>query len=291
MKTWFITGATGGLASQVVKQLLERGDQVAATVRQTDALDQLQKEYGQHLRQYQLDLTNLDQINNVVAQAFNDFGSIDVILNNAAYGLYGAVEEVSDEQIQQLFQVNVFGSLRVARAVIPFLRNQQYGQIVQIASMAGEYSEPAMGLYSASKWAIEGAFEALAMEVKPFGIKVVIVEPGGIRTNFAGKKASVGESMQAYKDTQVGKFMNLLTGQVSEMDAEQMKLLIAGDPDKMAKQIISRVDRGEGPLRLALGSDAYTKIRASLEHRLSDLDAQKNISYLTDADDMKNKTK
>ncbi|ANK62962.1 SDR family oxidoreductase [Loigolactobacillus backii] len=287
MKTWFITGATGGLASQVVKRLLERGDQVAATVRKMGALDQIQKNYGRHLRQYQLDLTNPDQISEVVRQAFNDFGSIDVILNNAAYGLYGAVEEVSDEQIQRLFQVNVFGSLRVARAVMPFLRHQHDGQIVQIASMAGEYSEPAMGLYSASKWAIEGAFEALSKEVEPFGVKVLIVEPGGIRTNFAGKKASVGKAMDAYQDTQVGKFMNRLTGQVSAVDAEQMKRLIVGDPGKMAEQIIHRVDRGAGPLRIALGSDAYTKIRKSLEQRLSDLDAQKKISYLTDADDTK----
>ncbi|WP_125980810.1 SDR family oxidoreductase [Loigolactobacillus iwatensis] len=287
MKTWFITGATGGLASQVVKRLLERGDQVAATVRKMGALDQIQKNYGPQLRQYQLDLTNPDQISEVVGQAFNDFGSIDVILNNAAYGLYGAVEEVSDEQIQRLFQVNVFGSLRVARAAMPFLRHQHDGQIVQIASMAGEYSEPAMGLYSASKWAIEGAFEALSKEVEPFGVKVLIVEPGGIRTNFAGKKASVGKTMDAYQDTQVGKFMNLLTGQVSAVDAERMKRLIVGDPGKMAEQIIYRVDRGEGPLRIALGSDAYTKIRKSLEQRLSDLDAQKKISYLTDADDTK----
>lgn len=281
MQTWFITGASGGLASQVTKQLLARGDRVAATVRKADAMQDLQAEYADQLKRYQLDLTDAEQINAVVNQAFHDFGTIDVILNNAAYGLYGAIEEVSDQQIQQIFQVNVFGSLRVARAAMPLLRQQQAGQIIQIGSMAGTYSEPAMGLYSASKWAIEGAFEALSMEAAPFGIKVTIIEPGGIRTNFAGGKAQFGQPIAAYDNSAVRKF----GGVPENVDIEQLKKAILGDPTKMARQIIRRADLGDGPLRLALGSDAYNRIHESLENRLRDLDAQRDISYSTDADD------
>lgn len=206
----------------------------------------------------------------------------DVVLNNAAYGLYGAVEEVSDQQIEQQFKVNVFGSLAVARAAMPYLRQQGYGQIIQIASMAGEYSEPAMGLYSASKWAVEGAFEALAKEVQPFGIKVTIVEPGGIRTDFAGSKSSVAQPMAVYDDTQVRTFMNAMNAD----NYEQLKQTIVGDPEKMTQQIIKRADSAEGSLRMALGSDAYRKIRASLVERLNELDAQKELAYSTDADDI-----
>lgn len=285
MQTWFITGASGGLASRITQKLLERGDRVAATVRKEGVLDDLQKQYGSQLWQAQLDLTNAQQIGKTVERAFKELGTIDVILNNAAYGLYGAVEEVSDDQIEQLFTTNVFGSLRVARAALPFLRKQGRGQIIQISSMAGQYSVPAMGLYSSSKWAVEAAFEALAKEVEPFGIKTTIVEPGGIRTDFAAGKAVFGNQTDAYQNTEAGKTISMMKGNIPNLDIEKLKKMVVGDPDKMAEQIVRRADQGEGPLRMALGSDAYQKIRASLLEKLEALDAQKELACSTDADD------
>ncbi|KRK47828.1 Short chain oxidoreductase [Secundilactobacillus kimchicus JCM 15530] len=285
MKTWFITGATGGLATAIISQLLERGDRVAATTRKKDALAALESEYGAQLWVTALDLTNPQAVNGAVNQAFQIFGTVDVLLNNAAYGLYGTVEGISTKQTGEVFSVNVFGSLNTARTFLPHFREQGGGQIIQIASMAGQYSAPVTGMYSASKWAVEAAFEALATEVEPFNIQTTIVEPGGIRTNFVGGNGVFGEDPIAYQDTKVEKMVRLMKGDVPGMDLATYEKYIAGDPEKMAHQIISRVDVGKGPLRLTLGSDAYQKIKASLEARLAALTEQKTVAYSTDADD------
>lgn len=219
-------------------------------------------------------------------RAFTELGTIDVFVNNAAYGLYGAMEEASDSQIEHLFITNVLGSLRTVRAALPFLRSQGSGHIIQISSMIGHYGAPAMGLYGSTKWAVEGAFEALAKEVEPFGIKTTIVEPGGIRTNFAAGNAVFGERMDAYRNTEAGKTVSMMKGEMPGLDMNMMKKMVVGDPDKMAQRIIQCVDQGDGPVRMALGSDAYKKIRGSLMERLAALDAQKELAYSTDADDV-----
>lgn len=156
MQTWFITGASGGLASRITRRLLERGDRVAATVRKSGVLDDLQSQYGSRLWQANLDLTNSRQIAEVVERAFLELGTIDVFVNNAAYGLYGAVEEASDRQIEHQFMTNVLGSLRAARAVLPFFRKQGGGHMVRISSMAGHYSIPGMGLWIRKDFDIHG---------------------------------------------------------------------------------------------------------------------------------------
>ncbi|SEL18277.1 Short-chain dehydrogenase [Paenibacillus sp. cl141a] len=286
MQTWFITGASGGLASRITRRLLDRGDRVAATVRKPGVLDDLQAEYGSQLWLANLDLTNPQQIAEVVERAFSELGTIDVFVNNAAYGLYGAVEEASDRQIEHQFMTNVLGSLRAARAVLPFFRKQGGGHMVQISSMAGHYSIPGMGLYCSSKWAVEGAFEALAKEVAPFNIKTTMVEPGGIRTNFITSNAIFGERMDEYRDTEAGQFVSLMKGELPGIDMSMFNQMVVGDPDKMAQQIIRRVDQGEGPIRMALGSDAYEQIRAALLDRLAALEAQKELAYSTDSDDV-----
>ncbi|MBU5351837.1 SDR family oxidoreductase [Paenibacillus barcinonensis] len=286
MKTWFITGATGGLAIQMVHHLLERGDRVAATIRKPGVLNELQAQYGSRLWQANLDLTNAAQIKEVAERAIGELGTIDVVVNNAAYGLYGAIEEASDDQLEHQFQTNVFGSLRVARAFLPHLRNRGVGHIVQIASKAGHYATPGMGVYSASKWAIEGAFEALAQEIAPFGIKTTIVDPGGIRTGFAASNGRFGEQMDVYRDQASGKMISMMKGEVPGIDLSMLEKLVVGDPDKMARAIIQLVDQGEGSLRVPLGSDAYNDIRAALVKRLDELEAQKDLAYSTDADDV-----
>lgn len=286
MKTWFITGAAGGLAIRMVQRLLERGDRVAATIRKPGVLDELQVTYGSLLWQAHLDLTNAEQIEAVVERAIAELGTVDVLVNNAAYGLYGAIEEASDAQIEHLFQTNVLGSLRMARAFLPHFRSRNSGHIVQISSMAGHYATAGMGLYCASKWAIEGAFEALAKEVSPFGIQSTLVEPGGIRTNFVIGNAVYGEPLEAYRDHEVGRFISMMKGEVPGMDMSMFEQIVVGDADKMAVQIIRRVDQGEGPLRMALGSDAYEDIRSALVERLAALDDQKELAYSTDADNV-----
>ncbi|WP_127495102.1 SDR family NAD(P)-dependent oxidoreductase [Paenibacillus glycanilyticus] len=241
MKTWFITGATGGLAIQMVHHLLERGDRVAATIRKPGILNELQAQYGSRLWQANLDLTNAAQIKEVAERAIGELGTIDVVVNNAAYGLYGAIEEASDDQLEHQFQTNVFGSLRVARAFLPHLRNRGVGHIVQIASKAGHYATPGMGVYCASKWAIEGAFEALAQEIAPFGIKTTIVDPGGIRTGFAANNGRFGEQMDVYRDQASGKMISMMKGEVPGIDLSMLEKLVVGDPDKMARAILQIV--------------------------------------------------
>ncbi|MHA3066228.1 SDR family oxidoreductase [Lacticaseibacillus saniviri] len=285
MKTWFITGATGGLATSVVRELLERGDRVAATTRREGTLSDLKQKYGDQLWATTMKLKDDQAVHTVVDRAFAALGTIDVLLNNAAYGLYGAVESISAQQVADVFAVNLFGSLSTARAFLPHFREQGHGQIVQISSMAGEYSTPAMGMYSASKWAVEAAFEALAAEVAPFNVQTTIVEPGGIRTNFVGGNGAFGAEMTAYQNTPVDQIMLQMKGEVPGMDVADYVKMIAGDPAKMAHQIIARVEDGHGALRMTLGSDAYQKIHEALAGRLSALEAQKEIAYSTDADE------
>lgn len=283
MKTWFLTGANGGLAYSMLEILLERGDRVAATVRKPQALDELQEKYGSNLWRVNLDLTDSHPIKQVVSQAIEALGAIDILVNNAGYGLFGAVEEVSDEQIEHVFQTNFFGSLRVARAFMPYFRSQGKGHIVQISSEVGHLSNPGQGLYSASKWAVEGAFETLAKEAAPFNIKLTLVEPGGIRTGFFANNGAFGQELDAYNDQPARDFKRLYQNIQSTKESLNM---IVGDPQKMAKVIIQRVDEGNGPLRMALGSDAYEDIKTALTSRLAELEAQKELAYSTDADDV-----
>jgi len=287
MQTWFITGASGGLAIHLTRKLLERGDRVAATVRKAGVLDELKHAYGDRLWSAYLDLTNAAQIEEVVTRAFTELGAVDVFVNNAAYGLYGAIEEASDAQIEHEFDTNVLGSLRAARAAMPFLRKQGHGHLVQLSSSVGHYSIPGMGLYCSTKWAVEGAFEALAKEAAPFGIRSTMVEPGGIRTGFLGGNAAYGEPMEVYREQEAGQFTRMMKGELPGMDTpEAFNRAVVGDPEKMAQAIIDRSDAGEGPLRLALGSDAYAVMRESLLARLAALEAQKELGYSTDADDI-----
>jgi NAD(P)-dependent dehydrogenase (short-subunit alcohol dehydrogenase family) len=284
LKTWFITGANGGLAYPMLEILLERGDRIAATVRKARVLDELQKKHSSSLWQANLDLTDSNAIKRVVNQAIEALGTIDILVNNAGYGLFGAVEEVSDEQIEHLFQTNFFGSLRVARAFMPYFRVQGKGHIVQISSEVGHLSNPGQGLYCASKWAVEGVFETLAKEATPFNVKLTLVEPGGIRTGFFADHGVFGPELDVYNDQPARDFKKLhqsiRTKEVSDRD------LIPGDPQKMAKAIIQCVDKGNGPLRLPLGSDTYEDIKANLMSRLAELEAQKESAYSTDADDV-----
>jgi NAD(P)-dependent dehydrogenase (short-subunit alcohol dehydrogenase family) len=283
MKTWFITGANGGLAYPMIEMLLERGDQVVATVRKPHVLDELQAKYGTALLEIMLDVTDGNAVKQAVQQAIDAFGNIDVLVNNAGYGLFGAIEEASDEQIEHLFQTNFFGSLRVARAFMPHFRAQGKGHIVQISSEVGQVSNAGQGLYSASKWAVEGAFEALAKEAAPFNIKVTLIEPGGIRTGFFAGNGVFAQELNAHDNQSVRQFKR--PEQSAHGSETAVKSSIPGDPQKMAEAIIRRVDEEndtQTQLRMALGSDAYEDIKVALTSRLAELEAQKELAYSTD---------
>lgn len=275
-RTWFITGASSGFGRQLTELLLARGDRVAATVRKADALADVKAQYGDRLWAGILDVVDGAAVRRVVASAFADLGRIDVVVSNAGYALLGAAEEVDDAQIERQFDTNLLGSIHVARAVIPQLREQGGGRIFQISSMVGQGSYPTMGVYAASKWGIEGFYEGTIPEIASFGIEVTLVEPGASRTNFGTSSAAFGQRMEAYEQTAAGEFRRLVASAGLEM--------FRGDPRKVAQAIIDSAEQSPAPRRLTLGSDAYAFVRDALTSRLAALEAQKDVAHSTDID-------
>ena len=210
---------------------------------------------------------------NVVDRAFAELQRIDVVISNAGYALLGAAEEVGDAQIERQLDTNLLGSIQVARAAIPHLRQQGGGRIIQISSSNVQAVYPTMGVYAATKWGIEGFFEGTIPEVAPFGIEVTLVEPGASRTNFASSSADAGKILDVYDPTPAGDFRRMV--------ASAGLAMFPGDP-KIASAIIASADQSPAPKRLTLGSDAYALIHAALTERLADLEAQKELGHSTD---------
>jgi NAD(P)-dependent dehydrogenase (short-subunit alcohol dehydrogenase family) len=275
-KTWFITGASSGFGRQLAELLLKRGHRVAATVRKQDALQDLAAEYGERLWSAILDVTDGVAVRNVMDRAFAELQRVDVVVSNAGYALFGAAEEVADAQIKRQFDTNLLGSIHVARAAIPHLRQQGGGRIIQISSSVGQAAYPTMGIYAATKWGIEGFFEGTIPEIGPFGIEVTLIEPGASRTNFASSSADAGQILEVYEKTAVGDFRRLA--------ASAGVAMFPGDPRKVASAIIASADQSPAPRRLTLGSDAYELVHSALSQRLADLESQKALAYSTDVD-------
>lgn len=266
-KNWLITGASSGLGRGLTEQLLARGDGVVATLRKPRALDDLLAQYGDRLHVVECDLTSVDAIRAAVAQAFAALSRIDIVVSNAGYGLFGAAEELSDAQIARQIATNLTGSIQLIRAIVPRLREQGGGRIVQVSSEGGRIGYPAFSVYHASKWGIEGFVEAASKEVGPFGIDFVIMEPGPTRTNF-GTALDRAEPMSAYDATPVGEIRRAL-------DAGYFDF---ADAAKTVDAMIATIDSPSPPFRLALGKSAYESIRASLTRQLEILEAQKEIA-------------
>ncbi len=275
MTSWFITGTSTGFGRILTEKLLERGDRVAATLRRPEALDELKTRFGDALWVEALDVADTAAIRRVVDRAFAELGRIDVIVNNAGYALFGAAEEVTDDQIRQQIDTNLIGSIQVTRAALPHLRAQGGGRIMQLSSMGGQISLPALSLYHATKWAIEGFFESVIQEVEPFGIEITLVEPAGARTNFAYGSMVHAAPMDVYADTKVGAFRK------ARLDGSYNPTL---DPDKVALAMIQSLETHPAPKRLTLGSNAYTLVRAGLSERLAALEAQKDLALSADYD-------
>jgi NAD(P)-dependent dehydrogenase (short-subunit alcohol dehydrogenase family) len=274
MARWFITGASKGIGRSIVTQLLERGDHVAATARTPETLRDLACD---RLWTGRLDVTDLGEVSEVVDAAWNALGGVDIVVNNAGYGLFGAAEEVTDAQLLRELATNLLGPIRVNRAFLPRLRAQGSGRLINIGSVGGQIATPGFSSYNASKWGLEGYTEALAAEVAAFGIGVTIVEPGGVRTDFGGASMDMADAVEAYASTPQGQVRAFFeSGQV---DAQAV-----GDPDKVAAAIIDVAGRDPAPLRLTLGSDAYASMREALGGKLAALEAGKELAHSTDRD-------
>jgi NAD(P)-dependent dehydrogenase (short-subunit alcohol dehydrogenase family) len=273
-KTWFITGTSSGFGRQLTEKLLERGDRVAATLRKAGALNDLKATHGDRLWTTSMDLTDTASIRKSIDDAFAAFGHIDVIVNNAGYGLFGTAEEVTDAQIRHVLDTNLIGSIQVIRAAIPKLRAQGGGRVVQVSSEGGQIAYPNFSLYHASKWGIEGFVESVLQEVASFGIDFLIVEPGPSKTDF-GKGLVSPEPMAIYDDTPAGE---LRRGIASGAFA------LRGNPQKMVDTMIATIDAAVMPRRLTLGGDAYAHIEAGLSARLDELRAQREVAYAADDD-------
>lgn len=273
-QTWFVTGVNSGFGRELAEQLLARGDRVAGTVRREGSVDDLRAEYGERFWLGHLDVTDLARVRDVVDAAFDELGRVDVVVINAGYGLFGAAEEFTDEQVVHQIATNLLGSIQTARAALPHLRAQGGGRIVQLSSVAGLAAHPGASLYHAGKWGVEGFMEALAAEVAPFGIELTIVEPGGARTSFAGGSLQLSEPLAAYDDTPAAAVRVF----------KDMAVPVPGDPVKVAARIIDSASRQPAPMRLVLGSDCYRSATAALRTRLAQIEPQRAGAAETDAD-------
>ncbi|WP_369137018.1 SDR family oxidoreductase [Modestobacter versicolor] len=273
-RTWLVTGVSSGFGRQLAEQLLARGDRVVGTVRRSDAVADLVGTHPGTFAVQHLDLTDTDRIRPVVDDAQARFGRLDVVVSNAGYGLFGAAEELTDEQVRHQLDTNLLGSVQLIRAALPHLRAAGGGRVLQLSSMAGQAAWPGSSLYNASKWGIEGFCEALAPEVAPFGIGVTIVEPGGARTDFGAGGLRFAEPLDAYDVSPAAAVRAFRDGGPPG---------VVGDPARMAAAMIDSVDRDPAPLRLVLGSDSWAGMTAALEARLDAVRAQRDTAAATDS--------
>lgn len=275
-KTWFITGASSGLGLEMTRQLLDQGHKVVATIRRPEALTQLKRVFGERLDVVLLDLIKPESISSAVEGAFERHDRIDVIVSNAGYGLFGAAEELTIEEIDRQIATNLAGSIHLIRTVLPLLRKQGGGRIVQVSSEGGQIAYPGFSLYHATKWGIEGFIEAVAQEVEPFGIDFMIAEPGPTGTNF-GANLVLATPMGAYDTTPAGAVRRAIAEGSFEIKEDAARTVAA---------IIAAAESETPPLRLALGSTAYSSISQALSARLDALEAQREVANSADRQDL-----
>lgn len=258
-RTWFITGVSTGFGRHLAEQLLSAGDRVEA--------------YGSAFHVSLLEMTDTAAIRPAVDAAHAHFGRLDVVVSNAGYGLMGAAEELTDEQVRHQLDTNLLGSIQLIRATLSHLRADGGGRILQLSSVGGQVAWPGGSLYHATKWGIEGFADALADEVAPFGIGVTLVEPGGARTEFRYGNSRLAPKIDAYAASPASRIRQVL---------EERTSLAIGDPARMAAAMIATLDQTPAPRRLVLGSDAWTAITDALEARLADVREQKGVAFSTD---------
>ncbi|MDZ8184125.1 MAG: oxidoreductase [Nostoc sp. ChiSLP02] len=281
-RVWFITGTSKGFGRALAETVLEQGEIVVLTARNPKLIEDLAKRFPEHTLTVQLDVTKPEEVQEAVKQAITKFGRIDVLVNNAGYGILGAIEEVSNEGVRHQFETNFFGVLEVLRTVLPYMRKQRGGHIINISSVGGFVGYAGTGIYNGSKFAIEGISEALAQEVAPLGIKITIVEPGAFRTDFVTRSLVISDNEIQDYETVIGEMRQ---GAQAILDGK-LEFQEPGDPKKAALAMIKAVNSDKPPLRLALGEDAMNAINAKLESVKTELDAWKDVSVNTAFDEV-----
>ncbi|WP_336770847.1 SDR family NAD(P)-dependent oxidoreductase [Paenibacillus sp. MMO-58] len=265
-KVWFITGASRGLGRIWAEAALSRGDKVAATARTLESINELKERFGEAVLPLALDVTDARQVERVVQQAYAHFGRLDVVLNNAGYTLVGTTEEADESDVRELFDANYFGTLRVIQAALPLLRLQGSGHILGVSSAMGIVAAPLIGFYCASKWAVEALHDSLAQEVKGFGIKVTLLEPGAFATDFGSPLSmKTSQGMEVYTNLR-----NQVFGRLSTEHR--------GDPRATAEAILQIVDAQNPPLRFAVGAGVLPLVRGAYADRLAAWEAWEAVS-------------
>ncbi|MBD2100994.1 oxidoreductase [Leptolyngbya sp. FACHB-261] len=271
-KVWLITGSSSGFGRSLTEAVLEKGDRVIATARKPEQLDDLAQQYPDTAKAIRLDVTDRQEVESAIHTAINTFGRIDVLVNNAGYGLLGSIEEASEAEARTQFETNLFGALWMIQAVLPVMREQSSGHILNISSVGGFTGYAGFGIYNGTKFALEGISEALALEVAPFNIRITIVEPGSFRTDWAGRSMVRSERViDAYAKS---------SGQTRDwMDQEGGNQ--AGDPALAAAAMMKVVNVENPPQRLVLGADALERIRGKLRSVAQELDAWEQTTVNT----------
>lgn len=273
-KVWFITGSSRGLGKSLTETVLKNGDKVAATARNTQQLEAFVQQFPDQIYPIQLDVIDKAQIYTAVTDAIEHFGKIDVLVNNAGFGIIGAAEAFTDEQVQSQLDTNLLAPIEVTRAVLPHMRKQRSGYILQISSIGGRVGGAGLTMYQAAKFGLSGFSEALSKEVAPLGIKVTCVEPGGFRTDWAGSSMSFAPDVEGYEST-VGGIKQFMKGGT---------FVPVGDPDKAAKVMVELTDHPEPPVHLVLGSEAIGILQRADEARQAELTKWLPVSMSTDHD-------
>lgn len=271
-KVWFITGSSRGLGRSLTAAVLANGDYVAATARKPEQLNDLVEKYPDQIYPIQLDVTEYDEVYQSVVAAVAHFGRIDVLVNNAGFGITGAAEAFTDQQVRSQLETNLYAPIEITRAVLPYMRQQGSGRILQISSVGGRVGGPGLTIYQAAKFGLGGFSEALAKEVSPLGIHVTCIEPGGFRTDWGTESMSFAREIAGYEPT-VGRMSEFLSGG---------NYVPMGDPDKAAKVMIDLVDHPKPPIHLILGSEAISIVKGAEAAKKAELEQWESISISTD---------
>ena len=256
-KVWFITGTSRGFGREWAIAALQRGDKVAATARDTASLTDLVATYGDAIFPIRLDVTDREADFAAVKQAHKHFGRLDVVVNNAGYGQFGFIEELSERDARDQIETNVFGALWVTQAALPYLREQRSGHIIQVSSIGGIVAFPNVGIYHASKWALEGFSQALAQEIAPFGVHVTLIEPAGYDTDWSGSSSRRAEPLPAYADLHAANY-----------EVRKTRWAAPGDPKASAAALLKVVDAEQPPLRVFFGEAPLGLAKADYDDRL-----------------------
>jgi NAD(P)-dependent dehydrogenase (short-subunit alcohol dehydrogenase family) len=272
-KTWLITGCSSGLGRAFAQEVLKQGYNAIITSRKADKIQDLADQYPETALALSLDITDSEQITSVIMQAESRFGGIDVLLNNAGYGYRAAVEEGDDVEVRDLFATIFFGTVSMIKSILPGMRNRRSGTIFNVSSIVGRFSSPGSGYYSAAKYALEGLSDTLSKEVNPLGIRVIIIDPGAFRTDFAGRSLKGAKKVIADYESTVGP---------RRKENDKSSGTQPGDPQKAARVIIELAESEEVPLRILLGTDAVNIISKELEAQQRELEKWKSISIRTD---------